>query len=95
LSVDAVDRGMTEADRIRVRYAPGSDDVGEALRAESFEQFLRRSRKGRVAVGDEWAAVINDGCGRTKDVTLRIKTVEGGTAVGSETSFEFRAETED
>ena len=86
---------MTEADRIQVRYAPESDDVGEALRTESFEQFLRRSRKGRVAVGDEWAEVINDGCGRIKDVTLRVKTIEGGTAVGSGTSFEFRAETEE
>lgn len=86
---------MTEADRIRIRYAPGSDSVGEALRAESFEQFLRRSKGGRVGVGDEWKEVVNDGCGRTKDVTLRVKTVEGGTAVGSETSFEFRAETEE
>jgi hypothetical protein len=86
---------MTEADRIRVRYSPGSDDVGDALRAESFEQFLRRSREGRVAVGDEWEEMVNDGCGRTKDVTLSVEAVEGGTAVGSGTGFEFRAETEE
>lgn len=86
---------MTEADRIRIRYSPGSDDVGGALRAESFEQFLRRSREGRVAVDDEWAEVINDGCGRTRAVTLRVEGVDGGTAVGSGTGFEFRAETEE
>jgi hypothetical protein len=84
---------MTEADRIRIRYSPGSDDVGGALRAESFERFLRRSRAGRVAAGDEWAEVVNDGCGRTKDVTLRVEAVDGGTTVGSGTAFEFRAET--
>jgi len=95
LSVGPVSTGMTEADRIRVRYSPGSDDVGDALRAESFEQFLRRSREGRVAVGDEWEEMVNDGCGRTKDVTLSVEAVEGGTAVGSGTGFEFRAETEE
>ena len=42
---------MTEADRIR--YVPGNDNVGDALRTESFKQFLRRSREGCVAVGDE------------------------------------------
>jgi len=85
---------MTEADRIRLRYSPGSDDVGDALRTESFTQFLRRSRQGRVAVGDEWAEIVNDGCGRTKDVTLYVETVNGGTTVGSGTELEFRAETE-
>jgi len=83
---------MTEADRIRIRYAPGSDDVGDALRAESFEQFLRRSKEGRIAVGDEWEEMVNDGCGRTKDITLSVEAVEGGTAVGSGTEFEFRGE---
>jgi hypothetical protein len=86
---------MTEADRIRIRYAPGSDSVGEALRAESFGQFLRRSRAGRITVDDEWAEVINDGCGRTRAATLRVEGVDGGTAVGSGTEFEFRAETEE
>ena len=86
---------MTEADRIRIRYAPGSDNVGEALRAESFEQFLRRSREGRVAVGNKWEEMINDGCGQTKDVTLSVEAVEGGTTLGSGTEFEFRAETEE
>lgn len=86
---------MTDADGVRIRYSPGSDDVGDALRAESFEQFLRRSREGHVAVGDEWEEIINDGCGWTKDVTLYVEAVDGGTAVGSGTGFEFRAETEE
>lgn len=86
---------MTEASRIQIRYSPGSDGVGDALRAVSFRQFLRRSKEGRVAVGDEWAAVVNDGCGRTKDVTLHVEAVSGGTTVGSGTVFEFQAETEE
>lgn len=86
---------MTEADRIRIGYAPESDNVGDALRAESFEQFLRRSREGRVAVGDDWEVVVTDGCGRRKDVTLSVEAVDGGTTLGSGTGFEFRAETEE
>lgn len=85
---------MTEADRIRIRYAPGSDNVGDALRAESFEQFLRRSKEGRVAVGDEWEEFVTDGCGRTKDVILSVEAVESGTTLGSGTEFEFHPETE-
>jgi hypothetical protein len=85
---------MTEVNRIRIRYAPRSDNVGDALYAESFKQFLRRSREGPVEVGDEWGEVINDGCGRTREVTLSVEAVEDGTAVGSGTGFEFRAETE-
>ena len=80
---------MTEADRIQIRYAPGSSNVRGALRAESFEQFLRRSREGRVAVGDEWEEVVTNGCGRTKDVILSVEAVENGTTLGSETKFEF------
>jgi hypothetical protein len=86
---------MTEADRIRILYSSGSDNVEDALRAESFEQFLRRSKEGRVTVGDEWEEIINDGCGRTKDVILYLNAVEGGTAVGSGTGFEFQADTEE
>lgn len=95
LSVAPVGGSMTDADGIRIRYSPGSDDVGDALRAESFEQFLRRSKEGRVAVGDEWEVNVNDGCGRTKDVTLSVEAVNGGTTLGNGTRFEFRADAEE
>ena len=86
---------MTEADRIRIRYAPGSDNIGDALRADSFQQFLRRSKEKRVAVGDEWEEVVTDGCGRMTDVTLSVEAVEGGTSLGSGTEFEFHPEIEE
>lgn len=95
LIVSPLRGSMIEADRVQIRYSPGSDDVEDSLRAESFEQFLRRSRKGRVAVGDEWEEIINHGCGRTRNVTLYIEAVDGGIVVGSGTDFKFRSETEE
>lgn len=86
---------MTEADRIWIRYSPGNDEVGEALHTKSFEQFLRRSKSGRIAAGDEWEEVVNDGCGSTKEVTLSVKRVDGGTTLGSGTGFEFHAGAEE
>lgn len=68
LSIDPVGRGMTEADRIRIRYSPGSEDVGAALRNESFEQFLRRLREGarrgrrRVGGGDQRRVRPDESC---------------------------------
>jgi len=86
---------MTEADILRVRYFPSGDDIRAALRADSFEQFLRHSKQGRVAAGDEWEEVIGDGSGRTTGITLRVEAVLGGNTLDSGTAFDFRPETGD
>ncbi|MBX0297301.1 hypothetical protein [Haloarcula nitratireducens] len=84
---------MADAERVRLRYAPDDDDVASALRSETFELYLRRSKAGPVESGDEWEEIVNDGCGRTRPVTLRVESVAGGSTVGEETRFEFRATT--
>ncbi|MBV0926099.1 hypothetical protein KTS45_17985 [Halomicroarcula limicola] len=84
---------MSDAERVRLRYAPDDDAIASALRGETFELYLRRSKTGPVESGDEWEEVVNDGCGRTKPVTLRVESVVGGSTVGERTRFEFHAAT--
>ncbi|WP_135304992.1 hypothetical protein [Haloarcula amylovorans] len=84
---------MADADRVRLRYAPDDDNIASALRSETFELYLRRSKAGPVGSGDEWEEVVNDGCGRTSPVTLRVESVAGGTTVGEQTAFEFHSAT--
>jgi hypothetical protein len=80
----------TTADRIVLSVDPADDDTVAALDSERYRAFLRRTHAGPVAAGDEWAEFVSRGCGSTRDVTLRVASVEGGEAVGAETAFAFR-----
>lgn len=78
-----------EATEIVVSFAPTDDRTAEALDAASYRSYLRRTRRGDVSVGDEWAEFVNCGCGSTRDVVLRVESVDGGESIGTETAFVF------
>lgn len=80
----------TVADSVTLRYeGADSETVIEALTTRSYRRFLRETRGGSVAVGDEWDEVVNDGCGRTRSISLHVEAVSGGSAVGSGTDIRF------
>ncbi|GAB7093743.1 hypothetical protein JCM30237_08950 [Halolamina litorea] len=78
-----------EATRVVLSYTPAESRVGDELRTERFRGYLRRAHAGAVAVGDQWAEFVSRGCGSTRDVTLRVESVEGGDEVGERTGFAF------
>lgn len=78
------------AHRVTLTYTPADDGTAAELDAESYRSYLRRARGGSVSVGEEWAEFVSTGCGTTQDVTLRVTAVDGGSAVGPNTEFEFK-----
>jgi hypothetical protein len=81
--------GTGAADRVLLRYAPGTDRVGAELGTDRYRAYLRRAEAGPVAVGDTWDHFVGRGCGATRDVTLTVAAVEGGDRVGERTAFRF------
>ena len=81
---------MATADRVVFAHT-GDRAVAEKLRRESYVQYLRRSKAGPVAVGDEWTEVVPDGCGETTRITLRVRAIDGPGRIGQETALEFEA----
>lgn len=77
-----------DADRVVLAH---TDDVAEQVRTVAYVQYLRRSKAGPVAVGDEWSEVVSDGCGRTTRITLSVRAVEGGRRIGPETEIGYEA----
>jgi len=78
----------TDADRVLIAHTGDGDD-DEELRTAIYVQYLRQSKAGPVAVGDEWSEVVSDGCGRTTRLTLSVRAVEGGQRIGPKTEFEY------
>ncbi|MFW5938891.1 MAG: hypothetical protein ACOCSD_04615 [Halolamina sp.] len=78
-----------QATLVTLSFSPADDRTAAALDADRFRTYLRRANAGSVAVGDEWAEFVSRGCGSTRDVTVRVTAVEGGDAVGEETTFAF------
>jgi hypothetical protein len=78
------------ARRVTLTYTPVGERTTAELDEESYRAYLRRARRGAVSVGDQWAEFVSTGCGTTQDVTLRVSSVEGGSAVGPTTEFVFR-----
>ncbi|WP_423999551.1 hypothetical protein ACOZ4I_11255 [Haloarcula salina] len=87
----------TVASRVTVSVAPAEGDdpwehvdtewlLGE-LRKDTYETYLKRAHDGRVAVGEEWDEFVNCGCATPQDVLLRVERVEGGDAIGEETTL--------
>ncbi|WP_049983409.1 hypothetical protein [Halorubrum sp. BV1] len=77
-----------DADRVLLAHT-GDATVAEKLRTTAYMQYLRRSKAGPVAVGDEWLVVVSNGCGRTTQVTLTVRVVDGGRRIGPETEIEY------
>ena len=77
------------ASRVTLSFSPSDGRTAEALDAPSYRSYLRRTRSGPVAVGDEWEEFVNCGCGTTRDVTLRVAATTGGRSIDEETEFVF------
>jgi hypothetical protein len=60
----------------------------ESMTEDTYRRYLRRAHAGPVAVGDEWEEFVNCGCASPEEVLLRVERVEGGDAIGSETTIE-------
>lgn len=78
-----------DADIVRIAVDPKIERVQDAVADPTFRRYLRRAREGPVAAGDEWAEFVSAGCGSQTVVSVRVVTVEGGTQVGPETTFEL------
>lgn len=80
-------RPSAAAEEVRLTFSPTDDRTVAALDADRYRQYLRRAHAGPVAAGDEWAEFVSRGCGSTRDVTLRVASVEDGESVGDRTEF--------
>lgn len=60
----------------------------ENMTEPTYLRYLRWAHAGPVAVGDEWDEFVNCGCASPEDVTLRVERVEGGTAIGADTTID-------
>lgn len=77
------------ATTVVLSYAPATERVATALSAESYRTYLCRTRRGPVAVGDEFGEFVSCGCGTTRDITLRVEDTVDGAVVTNETRFVF------
>ncbi len=83
------------ADRITVTYpATAGDHVGSNLQTDSYRGYLRTTKAGTAAVGDEWEEFVSGGCGSTTDVVLRVEAIEGGDRIGEKTEVAFEPRSE-
>jgi hypothetical protein len=60
----------------------------EKTMEHTYRQYLRRTHAGQVSIGDEWSEFVNCGCASPEDVILRVDEIDGGTAIGAETTIE-------
>lgn len=81
---------MVEATRVVISYPEDlSDWSRDQLETRWFKAYLRKTI-GAATVGREWNEFVDVGCcGSAHDVPLRIESVEGGDAVGPETTIEY------
>ncbi|WP_459191964.1 hypothetical protein [Halosimplex sp. J119] len=66
-----------------------SDWLRENMTERPYRRYLRWAHAGPVSVGDEWNEFVNCGCASPEDVILRVERVDGGTAIGSETTIDL------
>lgn len=54
----------------------------------TYRRYLRWAHAGPVDIGGGWEEFVNCGCANPEDVILRVEQIEGGSAIGSETTVE-------
>lgn len=81
---------MDRATTVTLSYPADLSTWGrEIVEDRPFRTYLRKSHDS-VAEGDRWEEFVGVGCcGDSLDVTLRVKSVTGGSELGPETDFEF------
>lgn len=82
------------ASRVVLSFSPPDERTADALDADAYRSYLRRTRSGPVAVGAEWDEFVSGGCGTTRDVTLRVESVQGGAVLDEETELVFEPSSE-
>ncbi|MFC6825042.1 hypothetical protein [Halopelagius fulvigenes] len=82
------------ASRVVLSFSPPDERTADALDADSYRSYLRRTRSGPASVGAEWDEFVSGGCGTTRDVTLRVESVRGGEEIGEETELVFEPSSE-
>jgi hypothetical protein len=70
-------------------FVADSDWLRENMSDSTYLQYLQRAHAGPVTVGEEWEEFVNCGCSSPQDVVLRVESIEGGTAIGFETTIDF------
>ncbi|WP_226013409.1 hypothetical protein [Halomicrobium salinisoli] len=78
----------TDPDATDDWWVADSEWLQENMTERTYRRYLRWAHAGPVAVGDEWEEFVNCGCASPEDVILRVEAVEGGTAIGSETTID-------
>jgi hypothetical protein len=78
------------ATHVVVSYPADLSDWGrDTVEGSSFRSYLGKAHEA-AREGDEWGEFVGVGCcGNTLDVPLRVETVEGGSRVTADTTFEF------
>lgn len=81
---------MATATTVTVSYPADLSEWGRGIVEEKpFRTYLRKAHE-TATDGDSWEEFLGVGCcGNTLDVTLRVESVEGGSEITPETSFEF------
>jgi hypothetical protein len=69
-------------------WVADSEWLQENMREHTYRRYLRRAHAGPVSVGDEWEEFVNCGCASPEDVILRVEEIDGGTAIGVETTID-------
>lgn len=65
-----------------------SEWIQERMAEPAYVRYLRWAHAGPIAVGEEYEEFVNCGCESPQDVVLRVERVEGGSALGSETTLD-------
>jgi len=81
---------VSTATRVVVSYPADLSAWGrDTVEGRPFRAYLRRAHE-TAAPGDRWEEFVGVGCcGSALDVPLRVERVEGGEALGEETTVEF------
>lgn len=79
----------TDPDEDTGWWIADSDWLEENMTDPTYLRYLRWAHAGPVAVGDEWEEFVNCGCASPQDVVLRVERVEGGTAIGADTTIDI------
>ncbi|MFC6974801.1 hypothetical protein ACFQL1_09085 [Halomicroarcula sp. GCM10025709] len=78
----------TDPDEDEGWWVADSEWLQENMTERTYRRYLWWAHAGPVSVGDEWEEFVNCGCANPEDVILCVEAVDGGTAIGSETTIE-------
>jgi hypothetical protein len=77
----------TDPDQDDDWWIADSDWLRENMMAQSYRRYLRWAHAGSVALGEEWDEFVNCGCASPEDVILRVEEIDGGIAIGAQTTI--------